>query len=49
MVRGPGDYGSGRKVAAYVERAGKTVRIFVELDKADPTRVRRVTVHFQTR
>lgn len=35
-------------IAAYVERGGKTVRVFVELDRADRTRVRRVTLHFQT-
>lgn len=35
-------------VSAYVERGGKTVRVFVELDRHDRTRVRRVTMHFQT-
>jgi hypothetical protein len=35
-------------ISAYVERGGKTVRVFVELDRADRTRVRRVTLHFQT-
>jgi hypothetical protein len=47
MPRNPDDFHSGEKRAAYVTRAGKTIRVFAELDKTDQTQVRRVTVHFQ--
>jgi len=47
MPRTPADFTSGDERAAYVTRAGKTIRVFAELDKADPTKVRKVTVHFQ--
>ena len=48
MPRSPDDFTSGEKVSAYVDRGGKTVRVFIELDTQDRTQVRRVTVHFQT-
>jgi len=45
--RNPDDFSSGEKRAAYVTRAGKTIRVFAELDKTDQTQVRKITVHFQ--
>lgn len=48
VPRNPDDFTSGEKVAAYVERGGKTVRVFVEMDRQDRTQVRRVTVHFES-
>ena len=48
LPRNPGDFQSGPKVAAYVPRGGKTVRVFVELDRNDATVARHVTMHFQT-
>jgi hypothetical protein len=47
VPRNPDDFHSGEKRAAYVTRGGKTIRVFAELDKQDPTQVRRLTVHFQ--
>lgn len=48
VPRSPDDFTSGEKVSAYVDRGGKTVRVFIELDTQDRTQVRRVTIHFQT-
>lgn len=47
VPRNPDDFQSGEKRAAYVTKAGKTIRVFAELDKQDATQVRHVTVHFQ--
>lgn len=47
MARNPDDFHSGEQRAAYVTRAGKTIRVFTELQKGDATRIRSVTVHFQ--
>lgn len=46
VPRNPGDSASGPTVAAYVERGGHTVRVFLELDDAR-TGVRHVKLHFQ--
>ncbi|NVB83219.1 MAG: hypothetical protein HOV81_32905 [Kofleriaceae bacterium] len=46
VPRNPDDFKSGPTVAAYVERGGHTVRVFVELDDAR-TGVRHVKLHFQ--
>jgi hypothetical protein len=48
MPRAPDDFTSGQKVAAYVERAGWTVRIFVELAR-DDTSVHHVTLSYPSR
>ena len=48
MPRAPDDFHSGQKAAAYVERAGRTVRVFAEL-AGDNRRVVRVTVCFPSR
>jgi hypothetical protein len=47
VPRNPDDFHSGETRAAYVPKAGKTIRVFAELDKTDPTQVRSVTIHFQ--
>ena len=48
MPRAPDDFHSGEKVAAYVERQGKTVRVFTEL-RRDRAGVQNVTVSFPSR
>ena len=48
MPRAPDDFHSGPKMAAYVERAGRWVRVFAELAR-DHRRVVRVTVSFPSR
>jgi hypothetical protein len=48
MPRAPDDFHSGEKAAAYVEREGKTVRVFTELTR-DRTGVQGVTVSFPSR
>ena len=48
MPRAPDDFHSGQHVAALVERAGRTVRVFAELAR-DERRVVRVTVSFPSR
>jgi hypothetical protein len=45
MPRAPDDFTSGEKVAAYVDRAGWTVRVFAELAR-DGSGLRRVTVSY---
>jgi hypothetical protein len=47
MVRNPDDFHSGPKVAAYVARGDKSVRVFAELDKQDKSRVVRLTIQFE--
>jgi hypothetical protein len=47
VPRSPGDLRSGDKVVAYVQRGDRTLRVFVELSRADPSAAQRVTVHFQ--
>lgn len=47
VPRNPDDFHSGETRAAYVTKAGKTIRVFAELDKVDARQVRRVTIHFQ--
>ncbi len=46
VPRNPDDFSSGPTVAAYVDRGGKTVRVFAELDTAR-TNVRSLMIHFQ--
>ena len=48
MPRAPDDFTSGQKVAAYVERSGWTVRVFVELAR-DNTSVHHVTLSYPSR
>lgn len=47
VPRNPDDFHSGEIRAAYVPKAGKTIRVFAELDKQDHAQLRRVTIHFQ--
>lgn len=47
VPRNPDDFTSGETRAAYVDRNGKNVRIFVELTK-DGKGVQRVLMHFET-
>lgn len=46
MPRAPGAFNSGDKVAVYVNRGGRTIRVFAELVKRGPD-VAVVTIHFQ--
>jgi hypothetical protein len=46
MPRAPGAFNAGEKVAVYVQRGGRTIRVFAELVKRGPD-VAVVTLHFQ--
>ena len=48
MPRNPDDFTSGERVAAYVDRSGWTVRVFIELAR-DAQQVRHVTISYPSR
>ena len=48
VARNPDDFHSGPRCFTAVERAGKRIRVFAEVDRQDNERLTWVTIHFQT-